>query len=65
MSLLQSFWSILTLYPDTTVKPQMFAALKVCILPFEPDLRGLKFAHTASKTNTAGDLITVLYFCEN
>ena len=48
-----------------TVKPQMFAALKVCIFVFEPNLRGLKFAFIACKTNPAGILITEVYVCEN
>ena len=43
----------------------MFAALKVCVLAFEPDLAGLKFAFIASETNAAGILITEVYVCEN
>ena len=40
-------------------------ALKVCVLAFEPDLQGLKFAFIASKANEAGILITDVYVCGN
>ena len=42
-------------------KPQMFLALKVLVLAFEPDL----LAFIASKTNAAGILMTEVYVCEN